>query len=69
MPISLASLHLRWRRQEAHAAGHFAELVGLAAPSVVIFFLLGLIKLQIGYATASPSMKKDGACSLCGAPW
>ena len=42
-------------------------LLALASPSVVIFFILGVLKLHIGYATDSPSMRKDAACSLCGA--
>ncbi|KAL1499472.1 hypothetical protein AB1Y20_011675 [Prymnesium parvum] len=45
---------------------HHAELIALSLPSVFIFTLLGLLKLHIGRATDSPSMRKDGACSLCG---
>ena len=52
--------------EEAELA-HVGALLALACPSVVAFLLLGLLKLHIGYATDSPSMRKDAACSLCGA--
>ena len=42
-------------------------LLGLAVPSVLLFSGLGGLKLWVGIATKSPSMKKDAACSLCGA--
>lgn len=41
-------------------------LYALAVPSMLIFFVLGSLKLRIGRATDSASMKKDAACSLCG---
>ena len=43
-------------------------LLALASPSVVIFFFLGVLKLHIGYATDSASMKKDAASSGVSAP-
>ena len=42
-------------------------LLGVSIPSMIIFFILGSLKLWVGYATRSASMKKDAACSLCGA--
>jgi len=56
----------------AHIAEHnvpsnVAALVGVSAPSVVVFTALGAVKLYLGFATRSPSLKKDAACSLCGA--
>ena len=42
-------------------------LLGLAIPSAMIFSVLGGLKMHVGIATRSPSMKKDAACSLCGA--
>jgi hypothetical protein len=43
-----------------------AALLGVSAPSVVVFAVLGAVKLHMGFATKSPSLKKDAACSLCG---
>lgn len=60
----------------ATAAEHVAEktaptseaaLLGVSAPSVVIFLALAAIKQWLGFATKSPSLKKDAACSLSGA--
>ena len=42
-------------------------LLGLSIPSVIIFGALGCLKMWVGIATRSASMKKDAACSLCGA--
>jgi divalent metal cation (Fe/Co/Zn/Cd) transporter len=42
-------------------------LVSLAAPSAVCFGVLGALKMWVGLSTRSPSMRKDAACSLCGA--
>ena len=50
-----------------HAPGNVAALLGISAPSVVVFAVLGAVKLHMGFATKSPSLKKDAACSLCGA--
>jgi hypothetical protein len=55
----------------AHIAEHsvpsnVAALLGVSAPSVVVFAMLGSVKLHMGFATKSPSLKKDAACSLCG---
>lgn len=41
-------------------------LLGVSVPSMVIFAALGALKLWVGNATHSASMKKDAACSLCG---
>jgi len=58
------------------ACGHLSQheppsdigvLVGLAAPSAILFGALGVAKLRVGAATHSASLKKDAACSLCGA--
>ena len=46
---------------------HIHVLLGLAVPSVLIFGALGVVKVMLGNKTKSPSLKKDGACSLCGA--
>ena len=52
------------------ACGHLAErsettdhamLLALAIPSVLLFSVLGLVKMWLGYATHSPSLKKDAA--------
>jgi len=56
----------------SHLAAHHetedsASLLLLAAPSVVVFLVLGVLKAHIGAETDSPSMKKDAACTLCGA--
>ena len=57
-----------WRRWQAASRSlpaeqeeltHLGSLLALASPSVLVFLVLGLIKLHIGYAD-SPSMRKDG---------
>jgi len=58
-----ASAHI----SEHSVPGNVAALLGVSAPSVVIFAVLGAVKLHLGFATHSPSLKKDAACSLCGA--
>lgn len=58
-----ASAHLA----EHNVPSNVAALLGISAPSVVVFSTLGAIKLHLGFATRSPSLKKDAACSLCGA--
>ena len=58
-----ASAHI----SEHSVPSNVAALLGVSAPSVVVFAVLGVIKLHLGYATRSPSLKKDAACSLCGA--
>lgn len=35
--------------------------------SIVIFLVLGIVKYRVGSLVDSPSLKKDGICSLCGA--
>ena len=60
---SVAISHLS-AKAEPHGVG---ALLGLAIPSVLIFGVLGGIKMKIGFATQSAAMKKDAACSLCGA--
>jgi len=42
-------------------------LIALSVPSAIAFGLLGGLKMWVGQATSSASMKKDAACSLCGA--
>ena len=59
-----ASAHI----SEHSVPGNVAALLGVSAPSVVVFTVLGAVKLHLGFATHSPSLKKDAACSLCGAP-
>ena len=59
----IASAHLA--REEAPDA--LALLIGLSLPCVLIFFVLGLVKMYVGVKLDSPSMKKDAVCSLCGA--
>ena len=49
------------------APSHVGALLGLAVPALLLFGGLGALKLWVGIATDSPSMKKDAACSLCGA--
>ena len=49
------------------APSNLPLLLGLSIPSMIIFFILGALKLWVGNATRSASMKKDAACSLCGA--
>ena len=49
------------------APSNLGLLLGLSIPSVVIFGGLGGLKMWVGYATRSASMKKDAACSMCGA--
>ena len=58
-----ASAHIA----EHSVPGNVAALLGVSAPSVVVFAVLGVVKLHLGFATHSPSLKKDAACSLCGA--
>ena len=58
-----ASAHIA----EHNVPGNVAALLGVSAPSVVVFAVLGAVKLHMGFATKSPSLKKDAACSLCGA--
>lgn len=41
-------------------------LLSLSIPSVPIFGVLGLAKLYVGTKIDSPSLKKDGICSVCG---
>jgi len=41
-------------------------LLGLSAPSVLIFLVLGVLKYRVGKKIDSPSLAKDGVCSLCG---
>ena len=41
-------------------------LLGLSAPSVIIFLILGILKYRVGTKIDSPSLAKDGICSLCG---
>lgn len=43
------------------------ELIAIYSPSTVVFFGLGVAKLHIGAAIRSPSLRKDGMCSLAGA--
>ena len=50
-----------------HPASEIGLLIAISAPSVAIFLTLGVVKLRIGGALDSPAMKKDAACSLCGA--
>jgi hypothetical protein len=53
----------------AHSA-HFAQvLLALACPSVLVFGTLGALKLWAGatFNLDSPSLRKDGYCSVCGA--
>lgn len=58
-----ASAHI----SEHSVPSNVEALLGVSAPSVVVFAVLGAIKLHLGFATHSPSLKKDAACSLCGA--
>jgi divalent metal cation (Fe/Co/Zn/Cd) transporter len=60
---SVASAHL----SHAERPSDVGVLVGLAAPSALAFGALGFAKWRVGVATQSPSLKKDAACSLCGA--
>jgi len=66
-PTDLHGLLEGIRRRSYCAARWFQIVCGVSAPSVVLFFFLGAIKLHLGVATRSPSLKKDAACSLCGA--
>ena len=45
---------------------NLGALIGLAAPSAIVFGVLGGLKWWVGIATSSASLKKDAACSLCG---
>ena len=56
-----ASAHI----SEHSVPSNVEALLGVSAPSVVVFAVLGAIKLHLGFATHSPSLKKDAACSLC----
>jgi len=47
--------------------GGSALLLLLTAPSAAIFAALGLLKLHIGAAVDSASLKEDGTCTLAGA--
>jgi len=42
-------------------------LIALAAPCMVIFAVLGIIKIRLGQLIPSASLTKDGVCSLLGA--
>lgn len=60
---SVASVHLH----HAEEPEQVSKLIALAAPSVVFCLLLGVFKHRVGSLVDSPSLKKDGICSLCGA--
>lgn len=60
---SVAISHL----SHEEAPSDVGALIGLSTPSMIVFLVLGVIKLHIGQETRSPSMRKDGLCSLCGA--
>lgn len=60
---SVAAVHLHHSEEPEEVS----KLVALAAPSVVICALLGIFKYRVGSLVDSPSLKKDGICSLCGA--
>ncbi len=56
----------------SHLAAHeepsdVVALYSIAAPSLVVFGALGVLKLHVGVCVDSASLKKDAACSLCGA--
>ena len=59
---SVASVHL----DAAEIPEEAGLLLGLSAPSVVIFLILGILKYRVGTKLDSPSLAKDGICSLCG---
>jgi divalent metal cation (Fe/Co/Zn/Cd) transporter len=42
-------------------------LLGLSIPSIMIFSVLALFKFKYADVLNSPALRKDGACSLCGA--
>lgn len=52
---------------EREATENVDALFGISAPSIVIFALLGGVKMHLGLATNSQSLIKDAACSICGA--
>ena len=43
------------------------ELIILYTPSTLLFFVLGAAKVHVGTCIRSPSLRKDGMCSLAGA--
>mmetsp|Transcript_23154 Transcript_23154/g.78141 ORF Transcript_23154/g.78141 Transcript_23154/m.78141 type:complete len:124 (-) Transcript_23154:290-661(-) len=61
----MAIEHLQHKHEEEGEPGE--ALLYLSIPGFVVFALLGLIKLRLGYKTRSASMKKDAICSLIGA--
>ena len=63
--MSVASVHL----SEQEAPKDVEILLILAVPSVLIFGTLGGLKLWVGatFNLDSPSLRKDGYCSVCGA--
>lgn len=42
-------------------------LIALAAPSFLVFLALAALKWRVGILAASAALKKDAACSFCGA--
>lgn len=46
---------------------HVESLLALSIPSFIVFAVLGGLKLWVGISTKSYAMKKDAACSICGA--
>jgi len=58
-----ASVHVSHQNKSQEAV----LLIALAAPCVVIFTVLGIIKIRLGQLIPSASLTKDGACSLLGA--
>jgi divalent metal cation (Fe/Co/Zn/Cd) transporter len=61
--FSVAIEHL----SEGHAPSALHQLISLSVPSLLIFFVLGMLKFNIAIKTQSPAMKKDAVCSLGGA--
>lgn len=52
---------------EREATTNTGALFALSGPSIVIFLVLGCVKMHLGLATNSQSLIKDASCSICGA--
>ena len=63
--FSVGGVHLETHDPEERT--HSGTLLGLSIPSILIFGVLGALKLHCANAVRSPAMRKDGICSAAGA--